>query len=91
MPTKLNVSVPKMRTVSPPCPLKERRDTFWRTPWKIETQVKDPSPLAKYFTNFRMPADPEIIQRESPLYAPGRGKPAGSKRELALRKPPYDE
>lgn len=56
-----------------------------------ERQDNDPSPMVKNFTNFRMEADPTIIAREDPLFAPGRGKAAGSKRAIKLRKPPYDD
>lgn len=81
--------------MSPPGPLRARRDGgnhehTIRSRITVERQRLDPSPVAKNFTNFRMTADPEIIRRETPLFAPGQGKPAGSKRILKLRKPPYD-
>lgn len=90
MASKLNVSVPRKRTLYPPEPLRASRDQQRRTRITNERQDNFPSPLAKNFTNYRMDADPEIIARETPLFAPGRGKPAGSKRTLHLRKPPYD-
>lgn len=95
MASKLDTSLPQTREVSPPGPLRARRDggnreNLWRSRITLERQRTDPAPVAKNFTNFRMAADPEIIRRETPLFAPGRGKPSGSKRTLRFRKPPYD-
>lgn len=95
MASKLDTSLPQTREVYPPGPLRARREggtheISWRSGRTIERQITNPSPLAKNFTNFRMAADPEIIRRETPLFAPGRGKAAGSKRTMRFRKPPYD-
>lgn len=84
------MSTPRKRNLYPPDPLRERRDYRRLSHITTERQYLDPSPMVKNGTNFRMDADPGIIARESPLYAPGRGKAAGSKRVLGLRKPPYD-
>lgn len=90
MASKLNTSVTNQRKVSPPEPLRERHEYRRLSNITIERQYLTPSPLARKFTDMKPEADPDIIRRETPLFAPGNGKAPGSKRTLRLRKPPYD-
>lgn len=81
MASKLNVSTPRKRTVYPPEPLRARHDHQWHSRITNERQYLDPSPLGKNAPGFILNCDPPQ-PIPTPLFAPGRGKPAGSKRVL---------
>lgn len=88
---KLNTSIPRKKTLYPPERLHERHEVLKRSGRvTLEAQRLDPSSMVENHVNFRMTADPEFIRRESPLFSPGRGKPAGGRRLMRFRKPPYD-
>jgi hypothetical protein len=71
-----------MRQLFPPGALNARRESAWRSRITLEAQNTAPSELGKNFMNFRMVADPAKAEQVKPLFAPGNGKPAGSKRVL---------
>lgn len=87
--TKLNTSTPNKRTLYPPELLRERHDVIRKTRNTGERQRLDPSPMVKNFTNFRFTPDANPIP--DPLFGPGRGKPAGSKRIVRVPKPAVEE
>lgn len=87
MASKLNTSMPNKRAVGPPPePLRARRDGgshewAWRSPSTGERQRTDPSPLGRNAPGFILNCDPPM-PIPTPLFSPGRGKAAGSKRVL---------
>lgn len=89
MASKLNISLPRMRRVHPPGPLRERHEVLRKSNITIERQDLDPSPMVRNFTNFRCDCDPPMAIPD-PLFAPGRGKAAGSTRKLRVRQPRDD-
>ena len=67
MASKLNVSRPQKRAVSPPGPLRARREggnreTLWRSTITLERQITDPSPRMPS-KSFRMDAEPGAVRR----------------------------
>jgi hypothetical protein len=82
----MNVSTPKKRALGPPPEsLRERHEWAWKSPITLERQRKDPNPLAADCgQSFIMDADPPNAI-PSPLWEPGRGKAAGSKRHIPFR------
>ena len=68
MASKLNVSPPRMREVSPPGALKSQRsggrhESRWLSRITIERQITDPNPKAADVGNFRMDAKPGAVRR----------------------------
>lgn len=83
MASKLNTSIPKKRAMGPPPErLSERHDVQDITRITNERQRLDPSEMAERCgQNFILDCtNPMPIP--TPLFAPGRGKPAGSRRIL---------
>ena len=68
MASKLNTSTPRTKAVSPPGPLRARREggnreTLWRSTITLERQITDSSPRAADAYNFRMDAQPGAVRR----------------------------
>ena len=86
----LNVSVPKKRPQSPVEELRERHDVQKRSRNTVERQRFDPDRLARLAeTTHVMDANPPHAIPK-PLWAPGNGKAAGSKRCLDFPGPTDD-
>lgn len=81
MASKLNTSTPRKRTVFPPEPLRESHDALKKSRITLERQYNFPSPLGKNAPGFICDCNPPD-PIPTPLFSPGRGKPAGSKRVL---------
>lgn len=82
MASKLNTSLPPKRGMGPPPDrLREWHDEQRHSRITNERQFLQPSPMGKYAPGFIMRADPPD-PIPTPLFAPGRGKPAGSRRVL---------
>lgn len=68
MASKLNVTPPRTREVSPPEALKAQRsggrhESRWLSRITIERQLTDPNPAAADAYNFRVDRDPGIVRR----------------------------
>jgi hypothetical protein len=76
-----------VRSLYPPGAMKDSRGTGrheykWNSATTLERQNTEPNPLVENFNNFRFNAPQPPIPR--PLWAPGRGKAAGTKRVLGI-------
>ena len=89
MASKLNTSLPRRRRVSPPEPLSAQRDEVRRTRITNERQQTNPSPLGRFAPGFICECDPPM-PIPGRLFAPGRGKPAGSTRKLRRMRLPQE-